>query len=419
MQNFKKIKKIGHPGGTRPIFCGYPLLGVVHIFICVMLSSCASSQIKELDIQTSSGAVSNPSYRKPHNLIRVGLVINEQSANIKAQGKFEMIDTDNGDVIATGEDSLMQLMGSNAGIFIGNKNTMKNNLRIVSKNYIEVNGKRYRGKIFVKMNNNGKLTVIDELSMEEYLYGVVPLEISSRCSFEALRAQAIASRTYAYHQKLKNKDMDYDLTSTIYSQVYGGVDKEKEVTNNAVDSTVGMVLVYKNEIIYAAFHSNCGGYTEDSKSVWNTELPYLQSIKCGYCRDSPHYKWGCEIAPESIRIALRKSGYSVGRILDIKVLDLDRSGRISSLEIDHADGELTISGAKFRMAIGPNIIKSANFKVKTESDISGTRFVFSGRGWGHGVGLCQDGASGMAESGYSYKRILEKYYPGTDLVKIK
>lgn len=359
--------------------------------------------------------------KKSSDTIRVVLVIDGKSVNVKIDDKFEILASVLGTsakdkIVGSGSDSLMFISGSSAGIFIGNKNTMKNNLKIISKqNIIEVNSRKYRGNILVNMNQECKITVINELPLEEYLYGVVPLEISSKASFEALRAQAVASRTYAYHQKLKNKGNDYDLSSTVLSQVYGGFDKEKETANNAVDSTEGIVLVYKNEIIYSAFHGNCGGYTENSKSTWNTELPYLKSVRCSYCRDSIHYKWSCSITSENIRIALRNSGYSIGRVIDIEVIDTNSSGRVSDLEIEHADGSLKISGAKFRMSMGPNLIRSANFRVEKEN----SKFVFNGRGWGHGVGLCQDGAFGMAESGFNFERILEKYYHGADLVKIK
>jgi stage II sporulation protein D len=275
---------------------------------------------------------------------------------------------------------------------------------------ISVDGTPYRGMVEVH-NSLGKISIINILKMNEYLYGVVPSEIPSLWPAEALKAQAVAARSYTYHHLMSRKKSQYDLDATTSFQVYRGISAETQNTNAAVEETSGYIMVYNNKPIIAFFHSTCGGRTMDDKYVWSGEdMPYLQSVKCGYCGDSPNYQWDEKISLYEIRHNMNNKYKGTGQITGIS---LKRQGpRVETVSIQHKNGVLTLSGNEFRLLFPENKIKSMYFtSAKTADGI-----IIHGNGWGHGVGMCQWGAKGMAESGADYKSILAHYYKGISIV---
>ena len=229
---------------------------------------------------------------------------------------------------------------------------------------------------------------------------------------EALKAQAIAARTFALYQAGENKDKPYDLRNDIYSQVYGGRTSEKWSTNRAVDLTKGEVLTYKGEIIPAYFHATCAGMTAGAEELWKIDVPSLAGlVRCNYCRISPHYYWHARIPLSDIEEKLSESGRPVGQILKIKVISKTPSGRVGSLQIVGTVGEAVIAAKDFRIWIGGDKMRSTLFTVELREDAA----EFSGKGWGHGVGLCQWGALGQALLGRSHAEILKFYYPGSEI----
>jgi stage II sporulation protein D len=277
---------------------------------------------------------------------------------------------------------------------------------------ISVNGTRYRGSISLH-NIAGSLYVINSLKLNEYLYGVVPVEMPADWPIEALKAQAVAARTYALYHIMKQKNMLYDLDATTSSQVYKGLDAEKPSSNRAVDETKSYIIAFEHEPIISFFHSTCGGKTVDDSFVWHgSQLPYLKSVRCGYCAESPNYSWNYTLNVFEIKRALQK------RYPEIHTIDMislkKNQGRVSNVVVRHSQGMANMSGNDFRLLVSPEKIKSLAFDVEKK----GRSLSISGRGWGHGVGLCQWGARGMAENGKDFRTILMHYYRNVSIKSI-
>jgi stage II sporulation protein D len=232
---------------------------------------------------------------------------------------------------------------------------------------------------------------------------------------EVLKAQAIAARTFALYQARQNKLQPYDLRSDIYSQVYSGSDFERRSTTMAVDATRGKVLTYKGDLLPAYFHATCSGATEDSSSLWKVDIPPLDGVACDFCKESPHQWWIKDIPLWDLEKKMRATGYNIGNIVSVKVLSKNRSERVEKLEIVAEDGGTVImSGKDFRQMIGPNELRSTKFDVS----VALGQLIIRGRGWGHGVGMCQWGAYGQAKQDKSVDEILKYYYPGAEITTI-
>jgi stage II sporulation protein D len=209
----------------------------------------------------------------------------------------------------------------------------------------------------------------------------------------------------------ENKLKDFDVTSDIYSQVYGGKTSERYRTNKAVDATAGIVLTYRGKVIPAYFHATCGGHTEDASRLWDIDIVPLKGVVCNFCRGSRHFNWHAVLSLGEIEKKLKEGGFKIGQLKDIQILGRDASGRITDLRLVSLQEEVKISAKDFRNIIGPNLIRSANFTV----EIADSDAVFEGVGWGHGVGLCQWGAYFMAKQGYNFEQILKYYYPDSEI----
>jgi len=288
-----------------------------------------------------------------------------------------------------------------------------NKVRVSSNSFIKVNGRRYRGDILL-IQKSPFLEVVNELPLEEYLYGVIRGEIDSTWEESAVMAQAIAARSYALKKIWDNSEEDYYLSNTESDQIYRGYDAEDDLTRSAVDKTRGMEITYNDKLAEVYYHNCSGGYIASSKDVWGKELPYLVAKRDEFSTENPYYEWEYKIKTEELEKTLRKKGLSVKGICKIEVISRDESERVKELKIKYNGGIKLLQGKDFRQLIGWGKIKSTLFKVKKEGD----SFVFTGRGSGHGVGMSQWGAKKMAEQGYSYKEILKFYYPGTQIKKI-
>lgn len=296
-----------------------------------------------------------------------------------------------------------------------NKKTIELPVRLApTKEFVYLNGRPYRGVIDLYAGDEGLLAV-NELYLEPYIVGLINYEISSKWPEAAVKAQAIVARTYALHQKNRTGtigiDERYDLDGSVLGQVYKGANAEDSLAFRAVKATLGAVLTYRGRYALTVYHSNAGGMTESSANVWTTGYPYLRTVKSPYDKDAPGYKWEYAITPKKLALRLKRAGHRIGRPEILDVTKRTRSGRVHRIEILGTENPITISGKEFREAIGYDFIKSTRF----ETSRRGSLFFFTGTGLGHGVGLSQWGAKGMAADGYSYKEILQHYYPGTRL----
>jgi len=259
------------------------------------------------------------------------------------------------------------------------------------------------------------LLVINEVDLEEYVKGVVPSEMNAGWHPEALKVQAVATRTYALHQRMMNGSREYDVVATIQDQVYRGRERRDRRVEQAVDATHGLVLTFQNLPIFAAFSSTAAGPTEDAANVWAKDLPYLKGVDCPFDANSPYYQWRIPIQLKELEQTLRRQGIAVGEITGAVVFSRSRAGRVTRLRILHSQGELIVRAEELRRVVGYSVIPSTQFDLRFE----GHALILLGRGAGHGVGLCQWGAKELAERGYSYQSILRYYFPGTELKDLR
>ncbi len=283
-----------------------------------------------------------------------------------------------------------------------------------ARGFLTLKGRRYRDKIRVIPGSNRDLWAINELPLEGYLVGVINCEISSQWSLDALKAQAVAARTFAIFQKGNRSDRVYDLEGTVNDQVYGGAGLEDDRSRQAIRETAGEVLLYRGNPIFAVYHACCGGKLESPENLWAGSFPYLNSVVCTYCLDSPHFLWNYRLDGQELAKVLGKAGYALHRMGGIELGERNESGRILRLFIKGEKDRWEIPGKEFRRLLGYDQIRSTNFWLKESDGV----FLFSGLGWGHGVGLCQWGAKGMADAGMDYRSILKYYYQDVEIGKM-
>jgi stage II sporulation protein D len=350
---------------------------------------------------------------EPSQAIRVAIIQDAATLSLKVKGAHEITDLSGNKVLYHGYNLKTTVTAYKGGILLGKMQSDIPKILIKARESGEIliDGRRFRGDILLVKNSNSHLTVVNSIGLEDYIKGILYHEASHYWPMEALKAQAIVCRSYAIYQMAQKKNKDFDVTSDIYSQVYGGRTSERYRTNSAVVDTAGGVITFQGKVIPAYFHATCGGHTEDSSMLWNINLAPLKGVACGFCKESPHFNWHYVFSLDELAEKLNSAGYKIKDIKDIVILGKDNSGRITDLNFISSKKELKISAKDFRMSAGPNIIRSTNFSVKVvENDA-----VFEGIGWGHGVGLCQWGAYFMAKQGSSAEEILKYYYPGTQI----
>jgi stage II sporulation protein D len=271
----------------------------------------------------------------------------------------------------------------------------------------------YRGKGEVIVNGSGALTVVNTLGLEEYLLGVLPKETFPSWPKAALRAQAVAARSFAIHHYRHNNQNRYDIRAPGH-QLYGGMSAETPSTTKAVFDTEGQYLVYNGEPLCTFFYTCCGGKTEEAVNIFPDVGTYPSAVNSDFCRGTPHYSWTYSVSLELCAEKLRRNGKSLnGPIRKVAILKRFASGRVQTIRFYAAGNYVDCTGEECRRILGYNTVKSTLFKIRIRSG----RLQFSGRGWGHGVGMCQWGSKGMADKGYSYEDILAHYYPGSTLKK--
>ena len=338
------------------------------------------------------------------------------------------------------------LKSNQAGIAIGanesdelEKNLQKAVIEPRGKNqWFYLNGKRYRGILEVNYSPQDTAALaLNLVYIEDYLKGVLPAEIGnwSEKELEALKAQAIAARTYALNSLGSSKEEGYNLESTVADQVYAGADYEDQIANLAIKKTQGMVLSYDGRFIKAHYHANCGGWTESIEEVWNKPPePYLFSLgDDGFCSWAKNASWQESWSKEELEeiVSTYLKAYQevpqggIGKILDLQVQKRSPSGRVSVLELKTDKKVFRLEKDNIRWVLRREkpphpILPSTFFDIELIRNPVGEleKIIFRGSGNGHGVGMCQTGALGRARAGHTYKAILSYYYRGAKVVKI-
>ncbi len=308
------------------------------------------------------------------------------------------------EIISGLTNETVMVVENRLGLKVNDVGVYKEGIVFETKDGFTLNGKEYYGSLkFIPYNNT--MIVINELDIEDYVKGVLPHEMSPSWPMEALKAQAVAARTYAIFHILKNNgEKPFDVDNTTKYQVYNGREKINWNTEQAVDRTKSEIAVYNNKVIATYFSALCGGYTDSAKNVFGANVPYLEGVECPYC-NAQIKPWTNALSYKELNndFALEANENS-----SIKVNKDPKSGKAVNIKIDEKD----IPSRDFRNKLSPVIVPSLQFSIeKVDNGI-----IITGKGSGHGVGMCQWGAFGMAQVKKDYKEILKFYYKGIEIV---
>lgn len=352
-------------------------------------------------------------------LVRVALVRGSTAKDlvVATSGAYEVTDSQTGRVLARGPRlRLAGVSASGVGLRLGGSTFATSAVRVrsVAGKPFRVSGTAYQGDLLC-FRDGEAVTLVNELDVEEYVAGVLAAEMPLRFEDEALKAQVVAARTYVLYEAKTASSPLYDVLATEASQVYRGLVVATRRARRLVRATRGIICTVDGLTFPTYFHSTCGGHTTEVSEVWpSIRLEPLRGVPCGYCKDSPAYQWTVEVPAEEVAQALTGRGLFTGPVTGIAVTRRTASGYAGELQVSGPQGRRRMNAYGFRLALGSRLLKSTNFRVVP----TGGGFRFQGRGFGHGVGLCQWGAQGMAQAGWNYREILTHYYPGSQLVRI-
>ena len=325
---------------------------------------------------------------------------------------------------------------------------------------LEYDSREYRGELVLHPSPDGAIVVVNRLDVESYLCGVLPYEMSTGWPLEALKAQAVAARNYVANNIGKHRSNGFDLCNTTHCQVYRGKTGEAEDCTQAVLDTAGVYLYYDGKPAQTFYFSSSGGRTENVKDVWGSSFPYLVSVEDTYekTEEIPSANWQYTLSTAAL--TEKVSNYKIGTVKDVVITSTTDGGRAKTLSISGTSGIKQLKATDFRSLIGASAIKGTFFTIEKSSNekivaisASGEKnigtevnvicsdavemlsvpsaflgqngvflfepiyssFKFVGKGYGHGVGMSQWGARGMAEAGFTYDQILTHYFTGTEL----
>lgn len=396
---------------------------------------------------TSYAMEQPPASNQPQaaQLLRVGLLIGGDKLDLNTPDGADIIDQTTGEIVGFSNANQKLIIAANRGtlsIAVGDATTAgvfkqvsytpntspqgmektwhgvllglagQSGYLVAPKNpegLVGVNGKLYRGQLLLSPNraSRDKLNVINLVDLEDYLLSVLPSEMPSRWHPEALKAQAIAARSYAMANLGKHAADGYDVKSNTEDQVYLGVGQETDTGNLAVAQTQGIVLKQFGKVITAYFHSGGGGHTEAPESVWGGSKSYLQAVP-DFDDASPMFSWSQSAGIGALEETLRKNNVDVGDLLNIEILSRSDAMRVQKLMVVGSKAARVVSGEQLRRFL---TLPSTKFNIGMDAD----KYVFAGRGYGHGLGLSQWGAKALAENGYNAPQILKYYYKDVTL----
>lgn len=338
------------------------------IIIIIILASFSQSNLSYANIGESSYI--------DINLTRP--IINKESINFESMGGFSIyykddktnsiheIEESNIKAVLTKskEIELLDSKGNSLFIIPSGSQYLLYGDRSMDKT-IKIEKDKYRGYLYLD-NIKGSIRLVNHVDIEDYLYGVVPREMPSSFPEEALKAQAVAARTYAIHNKGKYSKEGYDLCDTTQCQVYSGYDGENPLTTKAVDDTRHILATYNGNTIDAQYHSSSSGYTNDSVEVWGGDFPYLKSVKDEYSEGAPSSVWNISVDIDNLNSKLVANGINIGKFQGIEISKVSPNGNVNSLILKGSLDNKEIKASTFRRIIGNMDLKSTNFVIKTE-----------------------------------------------------
>jgi stage II sporulation protein D len=383
-------------------------------------------------------------------VVRVGIVVDQAGGDVSATGQFRVVGPD-GDILGVVDSGVTWHVQPGDGDRVTlvrpdrtEPMTVHQPVTVVLENPgdpVVIGGRRYRGDAAILRGSTG-VTIVNRVPLEWYVQSVVAVELGVRDpnARDAVRAQAVASRTFALHYRGHREALGFDLYATVADQVYPGVDGETPVAIQATRETQGQVLTWRGAPIEALFHSACGYSTEAADQVFRNgeSVPYLRAVsdRFGpgdhdyYCNGAPSFRWREEwdgakinaILAQSLPAALGGAAANLGRVTDLKITRTMPSGRVAELVVTTTTGYLTVPSYRVRDVLRPapdRYLLSNLFQLYVQRQGGElVKVTAAGAGSGHGVGMCQWGAVGRARAGQDYQRILATYYPGTRLERL-
>ncbi|MFH1809591.1 MAG: SpoIID/LytB domain-containing protein [Pseudomonadota bacterium] len=344
------------------------------------------------------------------------IAVDRAESDIAISGpELVVSDPASGEMIAQG--SPVRVGPADAGIRVNGKVVASDHLRVLSRGVLVLRNHSLERQVELHLERRGgrpRLLVVHEVPIEAYVAATVSSEMPPSWPAEALKAQAVATRTFAVHRKFNAPDRPYHMEAGVIDQVYGGAGRMAPTAVEAARATYGEVLTYHRRPARTYFHSCCAGHTESSREGWGNALPYLPGVACGFDSDCPAAKYRARIPLSQVAAALRGARIKVQRIDALRITKRTSTRRVDQLVLDTDRGEVRLSGEDLRRLVGYTVIKSRMFEAR----IDGKDLVVEGQGSGHGVGLCQWGARGMAVKGRSYDKILLHYYPRTKILRM-
>lgn len=440
---------------------GKPTSGPFHIRLSGSFNS-YNDTVLPIKSYSEKGIAAYPVYTDSGWQIWTGFYVSKSAAQtatstVKSklgENTYTVIDELSSRIYCTDQNGNVLFMYSSSDSLLRGKS-----LSTANSNPVKIGTSLYRGQVeFLRMPDSD-MTIINILPFEEYLYGVVPNEMPAYSNIEALKTQAVAARTYSYRSINKHSKNGFNLCATTHCQVYKGFSSENANTNKAVDETRNMVVTYNGALAETVFSASTGGRTEDAENVWGSSIPYLKSVEDKYeSGKSYNYNWTMRFTTDEISTKLKS--YGLGTVTGIEITKYSAAGRpiemiirgtlkpegvtiknercrtflglpsqmysISSdaninIQVNNKTENVSLSQIKIITRDGEKTYNDPSQKItiigangnKSVVSSSPGEYVFTGKGWGHAVGMSQEGAMGMAKAGFTYDQILTHYYTGT------
>ena len=418
--------------------------------VAALAAACTASRRRVGTTTVASGGdVDRPS-RNPRNAsertVRILLASKQSSVQLTAAGGWRMFAPDGATLVAVPNAGERWILEQDGGLVSARREDSRavplRESPIVVRpldpgGTIGFNGRHWRGELLVSVSADG-LIVVNRLRMDDYVRGVVPLEIGTTSSGDAaaVEAQAVTARSYAVTRL--GSQRAYDMLATTQDQVYGGADAETQVGNASVEATHGLVLLYGGAVVNAPYHANCGGSTAAPQDSWRAAAePYLQRVSDQipgttryYCDQAPRFRWTRTFGADELRDAISRyvralpgGAGGVGAVTNVTVTAVTPAGRVGTLTVDTDRGRWAMRGNEIRAVLrstAGELLYSTYFSVDVVPGRGGVQqLILKGGGNGHGVGMCQSGAIGRARAGQDFRTILRTYYPGTTVGTIQ
>lgn len=376
---------------------------------------------------TQKGAKGPPELFKDEPSMRVLLSHGKTPPEISTGGAYHLIT--GGRIVQKGKAlSPAKLTGRGQEIFLGGHKCADDEmyLKTLDDGKVKVNQREYYGDLHCTVKKAGELQVVNVVPMEKYvtcvLGGEMPLDLAQEA---ALEAQAIIARTYALYEKMHHEERDFDVYDTVQSQVYRGLEMETPYARAIVKKTRGIVILYQNAVFKTFFHSTCGGHTASAAQVFDyPDITPLSGRPCPFCTTSKYYTWQYLADVSDLELMLSKLKLA-SPFHGLAVTVQDRAGRVLAMEVHYGKGKkIALKASDVRSALEANKLRSTLFGIKAVEN----GILFEGRGWGHGVGMCQIGAmemakpslteSGVTRAGFSAFDIIRFYYPASQIYRL-